>query len=65
MHRQQLVVELDGAQHWELGPSKKRRPTDQDLEQQGLKTLRFDDRQALLQTEPVLEVIFQAVKNPS
>jgi len=27
--------------------------------------LRFDDRQALLQTESVLEAIFQAVKNPS
>jgi very-short-patch-repair endonuclease len=36
-----------------------------DLEQQGLKVLRFDDRQALLQTESVLEAIFQAVKNPS
>ena len=36
-----------------------------DLEQQGLKVLRFDDRQALLQTESLLEAIFQAVKNPS
>ena len=35
------------------------------LEQQGLKVLRFDDRQALLQTESLLEAIFRAVKNPS
>jgi len=27
--------------------------------------LRFDDRQALRQTEFVLKAIFQAVKNPS
>ena len=33
--------------------------------EQGLKVLCFDDRQALLQTESVLEAIFQAVKNPS
>ena len=33
--------------------------------EQGLKVLRFDDRQALLQTESLLEAIFQAVKNPS
>jgi very-short-patch-repair endonuclease len=30
-----------------------------------LKVLRFDDRQVLLQTEDVLETIFQAMKNPS
>ena len=36
-----------------------------DLEQHGLRVLRFDDRQVLLQTESVLEMIFQAVKNPS
>ena len=41
-----------------------RRRTDQ-LEQHGLRVLRFDDRQVLLQTESVLEMIFQAVKNPS
>jgi very-short-patch-repair endonuclease len=60
-----LVVELDGAQHWELGPAKYDAQRTRDIEQQGLKIFRFDDRQALLQTESVLEVTFQAVKNPS
>ena len=59
------VVELDGAQHLELGQAKYDAQRTRDLEQQGLKVLRFDDRQALLQTESVLEAIFQAVKNPS
>jgi very-short-patch-repair endonuclease len=60
-----LVVELDGAQHLELGQAKYDAQRTRDLEQQGLKVLRFDDRQALLQTESVLEAIFEAVKNPS
>ena len=57
-----LVVELDGAQ---LGQAKYDAQRTRDLEQQGLKVLRFDDRQALRQTESVLETIFQAIKNPS
>ena len=60
-----LVVELDGAQHLELGQAKYDAQRTRDLEQRGLKVLRFDDRQALLQAESVLEAIFQAVKNPS
>ena len=60
-----LVVELDGAQHLELGQAKYDAQRTRYLEQQGLKVLRFDDRQALLQTESLLEAIFQAVKNPS
>jgi very-short-patch-repair endonuclease len=60
-----LIVELDGAQHLELGQAKYDAQRTRDLEQQGLKVLRFDDRQALLQTESVREAIFQAVKNPS
>jgi len=60
-----LVVELDGAQHLEPGQSKYDAQRTRDLEQQGLKVLRFDDRQVLLQTKAVLETIFQAMKNPS
>ena len=60
-----LVVELDGAQHLEPGQSKYDARRTRDLEQQGLKVLRFDDRQVLLRTEAVLETIFQAMKNPS
>jgi very-short-patch-repair endonuclease len=60
-----LVVELDGAQHLEPGQSKYDAQRTRDLEQQGLKVLRFDDRRVLLQTEAVLETIFQAMENPS
>jgi very-short-patch-repair endonuclease len=37
-----LVVELDGAQHLEPGQSKYDAQRTRDLEQQGLKVLRFD-----------------------
>ena len=60
-----LVVELDGAQHLEIQQAKYDIRRTRDLERRGFKILRFDDRQALLQTEAVLEAIFQAVKNPS
>jgi len=59
------VVELDGAQHLALGQAKYDAHRTRDLEQQGLTVLRFDDRQVLLQTESVLETIFQARRNPS
>ena len=57
-----LVLELDGAQHLEIRQAKYDAQRTIDLEKQGLKVLRFDDRQVLLQTESVLETIFQAMK---
>jgi very-short-patch-repair endonuclease len=60
-----LVIELDGAQHFDLRQAKSDAQRTRYIEEQGLKVLRFDDRQVLLQTESVLETIFQAMKNPS
>ena len=60
-----LVIELDGGQHLKLGRAEYDARRTKDLEQLGLKVMRFDDRQVLLQTDSVLEMIFQAVKNPS
>ena len=60
-----LVVELDGSQHLEHGQAEYDARRTRDLKQQGVTVLRFDDRQALLETESVLEMIFHAVKNPS
>jgi len=56
---------LDGAQHLEVGQEKYDARRTKDLVQQGLKVLRFDDRQVLLHIDSVLEAIFQAIKNPS
>lgn len=58
-----LVVELDGSQHI-YDPAIKEKDTVRDawLKSQGLTVLRFDDRQVLTETQAVLEVIFQAVR---
>ena len=60
-----LILELDGSQHSQAGQGKYDVRRTAHLERQGLKVLRFDDRHVLLQTEAVLETIYQAVKNPS
>lgn len=59
-----LVVELDGSQHID-DPGQRQKDAQRDtwLNAQGIRVLRFDDRQALIETEAVLEVIFQTVRN--
>lgn len=60
----QLVVELDGSQHVD-DPIQRKKDARRDawLSAQGIRVLRFDDRQALIETEAVLEVIFLAVRD--
>jgi len=59
-----LVVELDGSQH-HYDPAQQQKDARRDawLKAQGIRVLRFDDRQALAETEAVLEVILQAVRD--
>ena len=56
-----LVVELDGGQHF--APDGLRRDAARDawLRSVGLQVLRFDDRQVLLETDSVLEAIWNAM----
>ncbi|MBI5331262.1 MAG: DUF559 domain-containing protein [Betaproteobacteria bacterium] len=58
-----LVVELDGSQHYD-DPVQREKDVRRDawLGSQALRVLRFDDRQALLETAAVLEVILAAVR---
>ena len=60
-----LVVEVDGAHHFILSQAEYDKQRSEYLEQRGLRVLRFDDRQVLLQIESVAQAIFQAMKNPS
>ena len=59
-----LAIELDGSQHLDVTTAIKDKLRTTYLEQQGLKVLRFDDRQVLLQLESVLEKIYQVLKKP-
>ena len=57
-----LVVELDGSQHFETGHQAEDRARDAALAGSGLRVLRFDNRQVLLETDAVLAAIDEAVK---
>jgi very-short-patch-repair endonuclease/tetratricopeptide (TPR) repeat protein len=58
-----LVVEVDGSQHFQPRQAQHDRRRSAYLEQEGLRVLRFTDRQVLLELRSVVEVIFQAVKD--
>lgn len=57
-----LVIELDGSQHFEAEHQAKDQDRDAALAGLGLRVLRFDNRQVLLETDAVLEVIDRTVK---
>lgn len=57
-----LVIELDGSQHFETAHQAKDQARDAALAGLGLHVLRFDNRQVLLETDAVLEVIDRTVK---
>jgi very-short-patch-repair endonuclease len=56
-----LVIELDGAKHFEPEHRIKDNERDAKLSSIGIKVLRFDDRQALLECDAMLEVIYAEV----
>jgi very-short-patch-repair endonuclease len=56
-----LVIEVDGAQHLESAQARNDKQRSEYLSALGLKVLRFDDRQVLLQLESVMEEIYRAV----
>ena len=62
----QLVVEVDGSQHFEPRQAEHDRRRTAYLTRLGLRVLRYTDRQVLLELDSVAEEIFQAVekKNP-
>ena len=55
--RAQLVIELDGSQHFEVDYKRQDQARDIALSNIGLTVLRFDNRQVLLETESVLAAI--------
>ena len=60
--RAKLVVEIDGSQHFEVNHAEKDKKRDAYLNSLGLLVLRFDSRQALQETEGVLEAVYKAVR---
>ena len=59
-----LVVEWDGGQHYEPEHIEADRKRDAYLAAQGLRVMRFDNRQVLLETDAVVEAIAKAGTTP-
>ena len=57
-----LVVEVDGAQHTESPQAERDRERTAYLEQVGLRVLRYNDRQVLLELDSVVEEIFRVAR---
>ncbi len=57
-----LVIEVDGGQHFEPEEEERDKRRDWELTESGLRVLRFDNRQVLLETEAVMEVIWREVE---
>lgn len=57
-----IVIELDGAQHFEAIHQANDIERDKTLQALGLQVLRFDNRQVLLEIDAVMVVIFNAVE---
>lgn len=56
-----LVIELDGAQHLETAAQERDQQRTAALQKLGLRVIRFDNRQVLLELEAVMSVIFAEV----
>jgi very-short-patch-repair endonuclease len=61
--RAKLVVEVDGSQHMLGEHVEKDRIRDGYLASLGLKVLRFNDREVLRESDAVVEVIYQMIKD--
>jgi very-short-patch-repair endonuclease len=64
-HKCKLIIELDGGQHFTEEGIQKDVLRTRRLNELRISVLRFDNRQVFLETEAVLQVIYDAVKNPS
>lgn len=58
----QLAIELDGGQHYEPGQRMRDLARDDWLADQGIRVLRYSDRDVLLEPEAVEEAIWQTLE---
>ena len=58
-----LAIELDGGQHYEGARREQDELRDEWLANQGIRVLRFSDREALLERDAVEETIWRAAKS--
>jgi very-short-patch-repair endonuclease len=56
-----LVIEIDGSQHFEAQHAEKDEKRDKYLSNLGLMVLRFNSRQALIEIDAVMEVVYRTI----
>ncbi|MDD2733123.1 MAG: DUF559 domain-containing protein [Desulfuromonadaceae bacterium] len=61
-HAATLVIEVDGGQHYEEEHARKDAERDKYLSGLGLRVMRFNNRQVLLETDAVVEEIFKMIE---
>ena len=59
------MIEVDGSQHFEAENELRDRERTRYLEERGLRVLRFTNREVMLETDAVLNVILEALTVPS
>ncbi|MDY0213094.1 MAG: endonuclease domain-containing protein [Desulfuromonadaceae bacterium] len=60
-HEHKLIIEIDGSQHFTSEGKQRDALRTKRLNELGLQVLRFDNRQVLLETEAVLESIYEVL----
>ncbi len=60
-HQARLDVEIDGGQHYTDDGIRRDEERDAELEQQGIKVLRYSNSEVLNETDSVVEEIFEEV----
>ena len=58
-----IVLELDGGQHYNLAGKEKDRERDNYMKNQGVKVLRFSDREVFENIDGILETIWNYLQN--
>jgi len=56
-----LVIEVDGGQHYEAGASQRDEARTKYIEARGLRVIRFNNLEALQETDGVFDVILSAL----
>ena len=60
--RAQLVIEIDGGQHWEPGHAVRDRQRDAEMAQLGLMVVRYSNREVMNQLDLVVEQVYSVVE---
>ena len=61
--RAKLVIEVDGSQHQEADQQQHDAARDHFLRKSGLQVLRFDSRQVLTETDAVVQIIYETMRD--